>query len=543
MGREVLTLIRWRWEILKRSSPWPEAILYVGLPLGGMVAFFAGWAIGRHLETLATVFLWVGLAVLYTVVQAVILGGSMAHVLTTMYLDSDLELVMAAPVHPSAVFLTRLLEVLAFPGLALTLISLFGVWGVGVGANMGFLFYPTALLAALFLPMLPASIAAVLTMVMVRYLPAWRLREMLAVAGSVLWLGYYTLQSVLWKSLGKSLWPMLTAWLMGNEALGFFATSPGPVPANWAAWATIAAGLGRPDRAAVPFLGFVALSLAAFTAVVLAAERLYLSGWASVGVVQRRRRRVQSVFAREIKWGPRRVWAVVRKDWLLVRRDPRRMLNLLWPVAYVFAATRGNYPAGAASVVSATFSVDVMWIIQLAMTSFVLLVFVSSFSGGLLAEEGKAVWLLRSAPLSEWEWVMAKFWGGFLPTLLGSVLFLAVFALVEGLGPGGILRGLGVAVVEGMGLVALSLTLPSTTWATEGEARASGEGLVRFLLSVAYLLVADLILVLPMTRYGTTWFEQWVLAFVQAMGVVGGTALVIWLALTWTADRLRAREE
>lgn len=538
MRKEVRTLVRWRWEILKRSSPWAEAIVYVGLPLGGMIAFFVGWSLGRRLEPLGTVFLWVGLAALYTVLQAVILGGSMAYVLKTMYLDSDLELVMAASVRPGAVFLARLLEVLAFPGLALTLVSLFGVWGVGAGTHMGFLFYPAALLAALFLPMLPAGAAAVLTMVLVRYLPAWRLREMLAVAGSVLWLGYYALQSVLQRSLGNSIWPIVAAWFAGNEALGFFTTSPGPVPANWAAWATIAVGLDRPDRAVVPFLGFAALSVAAFGGVVLVAERLYLSGWASVGVAQRRRRRVRSEFAREARWVLPRVWAIMRKDWLLVRRDLRRMLNLLWPVAYVFAMYSGPRPGASARTISVFVGVDVVWGLQLAMMGFVLFTLVSNFSGGLMALEGKASWILRSAPVSEWEWIMAKFWGGLLPAWLGSGLFLIILVLVGGLGPGGLARGVGVILVQGVGLAALSLVGGSAD-----ESRGGSDGLARTMYSVGYLLMVDIILVLPISRYGTPLFGQWGLVLLQSISVVGLTGLIVWVALDEAMRHLKAGDE
>lgn len=544
MYQDVRTLIRWRWEVLRRASLWPEVIAYLILPLGGTIVGVIGWAIGSHLRAPGPVVLWVGLVTTFVVLQAIILGTSMARILVSMYLDSDLELLLAAPVHPSAVFITRLLEILAFPGLTLSLLVVFGLWGLGVGLRVSVLFYPVALLSGLFLPMLPAAAAALFTMALVRYLPAWRLREILAVAGSLVWLVYYILQGALSRSVGNSLWPMLFAWLAGNQNAGFFSTSPGPMPANWAAWATVAVALGRPGRAAVPFLGFALLSLVAFLVIVMAAERLYMSGWANVGVVQRRRRRARQRVTREVRWLPRRTWAIMWKDWLLVRRDLRRMISLIWPIAYIFAMFGGrpsDSSGMAYAVSSATRIIDVVWMGMLFSVGFILLFLVSAFGGSITTNEGKAFWVVHSAPLSAWEWVMAKFWVGFLPALVGTTLYLVAAFLVGWWGPGGLARGMGVALIEGVGVAAVMLAVVDAPGEDE-ETSTSSAGLYRFLYAVGYLLVAALILVLPLGQYGTTRLKQGLLVAVQVAGLIVWTGLVVWWSLYAAVSALQRME-
>ena len=540
MYQEVRALIRWRWEVLRRASAWPEAIAYVILPLAAVVVFVVGWAITDHVQDLGAIVLWVGTALAFTVLQAIILGTSIARVLTSMYLDSDLELLLVAPVHPAAVFIARLLEVLAFPGLFLSAIVLFGLWGVGVGLGVGLLFYPVSLLSVLLLPLLPTAAAALFTMAMVRYLPAWRLREILAVTGSLLWVAYYALQNTLWRTMSNSLWPMFLMWLAGGKHTGFFATSPGPVPANWAAWATVAVALGRPGRAAVPLLGFAALSLLAFVVIVVAAERLYMSGWANVGVVQRRRRRARPRAVREVTWLPRRVWAIMWKDWLLVRRDLRRLVQLLWPLVYIFAvfggASRGS--KGMATAMAAV-RVDVLWLGLVLGIGFMLAFMVAAFGGTALANEGNTLWLLRSAPVSAWEWLMAKFWAGFLPAFAWTVVYLVVAYLIGWWGLGGLARGIGVALIEGIGITAVSLSIVESPQEAADPSSGGAEGLYRFLYMFGYLVVADLILILPTWQSGVM---HGTVAILPVAGVIVWTVMAAGLSLQSAATALERME-
>jgi len=488
------------------------------------------------------------MAVMFLPLQILLLGIHVVQVLSTMYLDTDLELLLSSPARPSVIVVSRLVEMLVFPDLALFLVLTVGFWGLGWQMGMALLYYPLVLLGGLLLPLLPLSLAVLIAMVMARYMPAWRVREMLVVIGGFLWLSYTVGQAYLFRSLQENAWLAFVSLLLRIQRVGFFAIAPGPIPGNWIAWAAVATGLGRWDLALFPFLGFLFVSLGVFGLTAFAAARLYLSGWSNMGVVQRRRRRQALALGRPTRWELRRMWAVIRKDWLLIRRDPRQLIYLLWPIAYligVLSPLRDGFAWNWAVITG----IDLLWLAVLLTLSFLLLGVTNVLGLNVFSKEGKSAWVLFSAPISPWELVMAKFWSRYLPSVIVALVISAGLAYGLRIGWVGFAQTLGAALLLTTGLVALAVGMDAASPEFSEEiargTRQTSEGCITLLLLVGYVLAVDIGLLLPTVRavaYSLNGMGKQVTTLVVVPLLVGATALMVRWSLHQAVERIAQQE-
>jgi len=542
MRQEILHLLRWRWRVLDRTYTWLQPVLVLVAILGCPLVFFGTFKLGEVLRFVGPGFQWMILSLVMLMVQLLFLGSSLPAVVAALYLGSDLELLLAAPLRARSVFTARLLEVLAFPGgLLLILILLPALWGLGLRLGMGLVYYPLAILAVLCLPLLPLALGTLLTMSLVRYLPAWRVREMLAVAGTLLWLLFYLGQQALFTGFQERFLPLLMAMFTGGERPAFLTMDPGPLPGNWAAWSLVAAGLGRIGPACL-FMGlFALLSLGAYGLCLLVAEWLYLSGWANIGVVQRRRRPVKTAGAvpYRTRWLPATFRAIVLKDWRVLRRDPQALLQLAWPLAFVLVWLFSGQFRGLPY--SFFLGNTIVWWTGLGVAWFCLMA-VSGLALAAISREGRSFWVLRSAPLSAWELIVSKFWANYLLCLGLGLLFSLGAAWLQRTGLVGFSYSLGLVMLMGMGITAIYLAFgaqsPNLTWDNPRQAYNQGSGCLGFIIGGVYALSIVLILAVPI---GLPAWEP-LLSLLRLVVVVGLTAGVTWKALLAARQGVEAIE-
>ncbi len=536
MWRDVRTLWRWRWRVLQRTSLGINAMIFLGLPMGGPLAFLVGWQVARDAVLPMRPLLYPLLALAFLLLQAFLVGSTLTRALFTLYRENDLDLLLSSPVRPAAVFLERFLELLVFPGLALTALVVAFFWGMGVGLQMGLFYYPLLLVAALWIPCIPTALSVIVLLVLVRYVPPWRLEEGLVGLGMLLLLGY---QLMVWfgaPAWAQAVWRWVQGWLVGANAAGFWATAPAGWPTNWAAWAVVAAGLGRPSLALGPLAAFAAVSLAAVGLGVVLALRLYLTGWTRLGVVPAQRRpRRHPGWPRFSTWTARPVGAILRKDVTLLRRDPQRLYALVWPVLYVVGfifARQGN----AWRTVRVDTGLNLGWAFYVLGLGFVLAMTAWPFH--LFHNEEKTLWLLRSAPVSAQAWLMAKFGMALAPTLLVGLGTALGVAWGLRFGPRDVAQAVGLALIQSVGVSALaaSLTPPVSENAYEGS-----NDVDRFLYIAGYLLITDTVLLLPLQGLASPTLQAAIQVFKVAF-LVGGTWWIVQASFRMTVKALQEWE-
>lgn len=374
-----------------------------------------------------------------------LLLSSISFALSTLYLARDLDQLLVTPVPMRAVFLARFLEGLLPIYLLLFVVLLPALAGYGMASGLGAGYLVALPVVLLLLPMMPVSLSVLLTMVLVRVVPARRLRELMAALGGLLGVAIYIGTQVLSRSFDQveaaqtmqRLRVLNQAWL----------------PTAWPA--RLLLGLGTGDLAAVARYGLLYLLVTAgfFTFTLILFERLYYQGWTKVASTsggQTRARGARTGRAPLLR-GP--AGAIFLKDLRMLPRDLQRLSQLLVPLAFsIFwgwqlIAGRG----GRSSTILLT-----------SLTGIALLVSVMIASNiGLtsLSREGRGYWLLQLAPVSPWSILRAKLALTFLPFPVVATTFVLLAWLMRRPPVSPLLESWVIILLTGVGVSAITTGL------------------------------------------------------------------------------------
>lgn len=490
--------------------------------------------------------------VLLTFVLIGVLVFGMNQALKALFLSGDLDRLMVAPVHTRSVMVAKLLSRAPSNLLLLLLFAApaFVAYGIGIGA--GPIYYLLGGVMLLLAPLFGLAVGAIIAMLLVRVLPVNRLNELLTAA--------YALVGILIALLAQL--PRL--FIDGGDPEGIAMTITGgslastfetierlPVPTFWAGRGLVALDAGRFEMTGVlGIAAYLVVTLGLFMAVILTADRLYLSGWLKTQSAGSKRHRLEESKGRFLNGSL--AAAIGRKDWLLRVRDPRQMVSLLGGgfVAIVvggLAIFRGSGggdsmlaysridsdATGIVAMFSAMFSPGVL---MGAWALFVGSTFLMNTATYALALEGRAFPLLKAAPIRPRDVWSAKVWSIFVPfallfvvVLLGSRFFVSYdllwlpYALIAGL-------------IIGYGFIAISVSTgfryALLNWTDPRRMLSSGGGLVSLLLLVVYSVPVAIVVL-----FGFALSAVWP-AWSIPLALV---ALLLLALLAWGSHLLMAR--
>ncbi|NLS79790.1 MAG: hypothetical protein GXY76_21295 [Chloroflexi bacterium] len=413
-----------------------------------------------------------------------------------LYTASDLELLMSAPVPPLTVYALKLLE--SVQSLLLpSLLSLSCLVAYGVAIGAAWPYYLLALLGFVALLLLLSALSMLAVMLVVRFLPAQRTREiwllLFAILTTVLW-GAWTLTA------NNSRTNMMQQLVDHQGTVSQVGRALAWSPSGWLAramtawpgqdWAALGLNLG---------LLLVVAAVAIYLGYAVYQRAFYL-GWSRLQEQASRRPSPamesagqaagkRSPMARALSLLPIQVRGIVSKDWTELPRDMSRLSRLFLPimmgVVYVYSTASSDLakqlPGSAIWM-----SMALMPLVPFFMTLYQAVVSV--------AAEGRNMGLLALAPLSGLQVLWAKFWSSLGPTLLIAEVTTLVAALVLGATPGQVLLfALAVAWFT-VGFVAIGIgiaTLSPNFAAGAGNRRQVGveSTYLAMILSAAYWVV------------------------------------------------------
>jgi ABC-2 type transport system permease protein len=197
------------------------------------------------------------------------------------------------------------------------------------------------------------------------------------------------------------------------------------------------------------------------------------------------------------------------KDARVLRRDLRNLSQLVTPIilglVYALALVRsgGNPPPGRGEAPAWFMDAlsNLLAIGNVAIALFVGLTLVARLAGMGFSQEGKSYWVLKTAPVSTVQLLVAKFAVAYLPALALSWLFLLVIALVQS----GAMTTLWIAFpvvalclagTTGINL-AFGIVGANMAWEDPRQMQRGATGCLGGLVSVAYLLVALALFLAP----------------------------------------------
>ena len=491
------TGLRIWWNKLRRST-WRFRISWA-LLLGFVAAFAALFAFAVYFSVRFAVRAGVAQGIhnmpggmLFSVSLFTFVAG-FGLALSALYLSSDLDLLLTTPVPIHSIFTAKLVQATLSTYLLVALPIVPSLWAFGHAQGYNPLYYLGLLPVLLILPLLPTALSALAVMLVVRVVPPRRLAEIMGVLVAVLSIGF-------------------SIWGQGASTGAIRGSQPGVIftalrsldipftPPSLAGQALVALGTGDWTDALRGLAGFAALSLCGFVIALDFSASLYYSGWSKVrsaGVRGRPRRAIGAglPLLRDLLAHP--IPALVVKDMRTFPRDLSNLVQILSPLVFsLFWAwqvlrlpVRGGVSGGPLGVLWPL--VATLWAVGITGMVF------SRMALTGVSREGRTVWILRSAPVTAWQWLLGKFvvaWAPFVT--LGSLLVVAL-----GRFQGNTWLDVGQGVLA-MTLVSLGVTgialgiggaIPRFDWSQPHQMVGYGEGC---LSSIAYGVFSGVILVI-----------------------------------------------
>jgi ABC-2 type transport system permease protein len=361
-----------------------------------------------------------------------ILLTSFGVLLQALYLAGDMDFLLSAPVPIRAVFLSKMLQAV-LPNFGLVcLFALPVLYGLGISSGYSFFFYPLVLLVLIALALAAAGLASLFVMLVVRVFPARRVAEVLGFLGAVF--SFICSQSGQLARWGES------GPLQAQQALQMVTRVNTPwSPLAWAGRGLVS--LGKSDWLPGAVLTAVTLLVCGlvFSAALVTAERQNIPRKRK----SNRRSNGSAASPRVIPsfqlWEPSAIRAMLQKDFMVLRRDMRNMSQLVMPlilgIIYFIMLLRTNNEIsvgrGDAPPVVLELIHNASTYASVGLSLFVGWMLLGRLAGMGFAQEGKAYWLIKTAPVSSTRQIIAKFLVAILPTLGLCVTFLLLTSLVH----------------------------------------------------------------------------------------------------------------
>lgn len=413
---------------LHRENGWLRTIIL--LLLG--VAFWVGtyWIVRRVLVYFQTVH-ELGPALAYQLLLIILLTflsmllfSNLITALSTFFLARDLDLVLSAPTPLPAFFYSRLMTTTLNSSWMVLFFSLpiFAAYATVFGGGISFYVW-VALVFPLFL-IIPAALGVLITHLLVYSLPATRIRDILFFVGLFVFIVLYFFfrfsqpeRLVQPETFGHFL-----EYLTAMETPSSFY-----LPSSWAAEIFASALFKKPVDLWLfyPLLLSYALFFPLLSCWVSSA--IYLTGW-SKAQESRQGRRQGYVLDRMIhgmtRFFPETLQAIMIKDIKTFLRDTTQwsQLFLLLALVVVYLYNFKVLPIDRSPIPGSTLR-TVISFTNLALAGFVLSAVAVRFAFPAVSLEGRAFWILQTAPISLRKLLWSKFWLNLVPLLfLGELL-------------------------------------------------------------------------------------------------------------------------
>jgi ABC-2 type transport system permease protein len=501
------------WNNFKRSKLRAKigTIVVLVLVLAGMgLLFFLSSQLLRFLRSPALAELIDPAAFLSAIPTMVLTGAFVVVVLTNfgvllqaLYLSHDMDFLVTSPLPMRAVFMAKMLEAILPTFVMFCAFSLPVLIGLGVSSGFHILYYPMLVLLLALLALAAGGLASILVMAVVRVAPARRVAEVLGFLGAT--------TSILCGQSGNLINAANVDQTDVAGALSAFTRIQTPYsPLAWAGRGLDAIGAGDLLTGLALSGAAALLAGAIFAGTLTLAERLYYTGWSSMQGSLRIKRPAGKPAAVPRRGGPllrllpAPVLAVVWKDLLLLRRDPRNVSQLITPLiigfVMIFSTQRGGRNVTRELTELGLQDLEVYGLLLLAaLVGWMLMMNLATLA---FSREGKNYWMLKIAPIHPAHLLAGKFLVAYVPTLLFSMLYLVVAFLIRGAPLGALPYTVFVTAMTLAGGVGISLAFgvagANLTWDSPQRQRLTGSaGCLVFLAIIGYYALVMALFLLP----------------------------------------------
>ena len=479
--------------ILRRSMRRWESLLFLGLGVACLWGCYqAGvFVFGQLLkvEMIADLLMIKTMGFILTFFTYILLFSTLLSIFAHHYLASDLGLLISAPTSISALFLARsvsawaqnswMVFVFAWPTLAAA--------GSLMGAPITYYFILTFVL--LCLTMWCTGIAAVVGMILARVFPARRLQEALVILVVMAFIYIYVQFNAsrpdrFFREDGfKDLIALIDGLRHVGSESGVIGWSVRALFSTLPLSSTSLVSSDLPREAALPLL-YLSLSISSlWFGASLLARKIYLGGYwlcqEGIGKAgESRQGRARPKYAKTL------FQSLIRRDWQIFWRSPSQWTQLLLigslGIVYVY-----NFKYFDALHETGFFNTASLFVTHIALTGMVMITLAARFLYPSICAEGRAIWVLQSAPITPRQLLNSKIRWALVPllclsgTLSGLCIWLtdlSVLWLIATLWSGWLLTSVVLALSVGMGAIKPRFNLANP------QVAAAGPGGISFML-------------------------------------------------------------
>jgi ABC-2 type transport system permease protein len=364
------------------------------------------------------------LGVILLAFLSILLLSNIITALSTFFLAKDLDLLVAAPIGGSRLYLSKLAETIVHSSwmVALLALPIFTAYGI---VYQGGVWYPLVALAA-FIPYLimPAVLGTAVTLILVNVFPARRTRELLGLMAT----GTIVIALVVLRFLRPEQLAQPEGFRNLVDYLAVLRTPTSPLlPSEWTASMIMNWLLHVGDPWPIAKLWSVAPAAVAVGA--LLHRRLYYQGFskAQEGAERKIRRPLRGPVSGALRFLSPSKREFILKDLRLFFRDNTQwsQLILLAVLLMVYLFNIKSLPLHSGERVPFRL-VTMISFLNLGLAGFVLSAVAARFIFPAISLEGRQMWLLRSSPLDPQAMLWSKYWMGTVP-LLVLALIITVF--------------------------------------------------------------------------------------------------------------------
>lgn len=370
--------------------------LLVALVLGGLwfyqnvIVQILRLLSGQNAVALVAPFL--PLVLVTTIMFGILQIGDVVNIL---YVSSDLERLMVAPISQRSIFIAKLFYA---SRATLTPALIFGALFIllGIAQRVSPVFYPLIVLLLLGAMTLATALVTSGVMLLVRVIPAQRIKQALPIAVALLSAG----------------------WLLGQQSI---LSSIFRRPSTFIFFADI---LLNPSQLAIWVAAILALTLFFVSIAYGIFNVSFHEGWNRYHEEPIKRRlsdeKAHRTRSTRLSWVRAPLRHFLIKEWLEMRRDPQTLINLIQPLVLIIITVT----IGSATAIEALRPI-LFWGILLFLILFMIMLPIGTSLLSVM-QEGRNMARSRSLPVSLSDMLKAKFWATWLPMLLAWTVVLTL---------------------------------------------------------------------------------------------------------------------
>lgn len=360
----------------------------------------------------------------FIVTQFITFLFGVVYIISAFYFSSDLSILVPLPLTPGEVMLAKFITILANEYLVVIPMLLPPIIIYGMNITVSLIYWIKSIILIIFTPVIPLSIAAILVIILMRFINVSKHKDMLTIIGGVLAIVFAIAVNAFSQNMsGTEEEVLLKAQLDLFETVG----KKFP-PSLWASKGLTYTGV----QGLLNFLIFVGISILLFIGLIALANKVFYRGLLAGQEASKKKKSDRVIMDNSLKKN-HPILALFVKEWRLFIRTPIYAINgltgiVMMPILLLLPfITSGPELEELQKLIHVPGSEMVVTLIGIALIIFTATVTLVASTA--ISREGSTFWISKLIPIPPRGQVVAKLLHAMAISLLGILAIGIVYAL------------------------------------------------------------------------------------------------------------------